>query len=53
MSLERGALHERLLAEIVAEFPGFAIVPKRDSPLQQAHRRACSRWSPSADSATT
>lgn len=35
MSLERGALHERLLAEIVAEFPGFAIVPKRDSPLQR------------------
>ena len=35
MTLERASLHERLLADIVAEFPGFAIVPKRDSRLQK------------------
>jgi hypothetical protein len=35
MSLPRASLHERLLADIVAEFPAFAIVPKRESPLQK------------------
>jgi hypothetical protein len=34
MSLERAFLHERLLAEIVAEFPSFEILPKRGRPLQ-------------------
>jgi hypothetical protein len=28
-------LHERLLAEMVAEFPGFAVLPKRGSTLQR------------------
>jgi len=32
----RAARHERLLDDIVAEFPGFAIVPKRTSGLQRA-----------------
>lgn len=30
------ALHERVLAEIRAEFPTFRIVPKRGDPLQRA-----------------
>jgi hypothetical protein len=29
------SLHEALLADIRAEFPSFAIVPKRDDPLQR------------------
>ena len=33
MTLE--PLHERLLADIATEFPGFAVVPKRDSALQK------------------
>jgi hypothetical protein len=33
--MTRGSLHEPLLAEIVAEFPGFAVIPKRDSALQK------------------
>jgi hypothetical protein len=33
---EARSLHEGLLAEIVAEFPAFAIVPKRESRLQKA-----------------
>jgi hypothetical protein len=28
--------HEALLAEILAEFPGFEVIPKRDSGLQRA-----------------
>jgi hypothetical protein len=35
MTLQRAAMHERLLAEMSAEFPGFAVVPKRDSSLQK------------------
>jgi hypothetical protein len=35
MSLARASMHERLLAEIAAEFPGFEIVPKRESALQK------------------
>jgi hypothetical protein len=33
--MTRESLHERLLADIVAEFPGFEVVPKRDSALQK------------------
>jgi hypothetical protein len=30
------SLHERLLAEIAAEFPGFAVLPKRGDRVQRA-----------------
>ncbi len=36
MTAARGARHERLLAEIASEFPGFAVLPKRTSGLQRA-----------------
>jgi hypothetical protein len=35
MTMQRASMHERLLADMVAEFPGFAVVPKRDSSLQK------------------
>jgi hypothetical protein len=35
MTMQRAAMHERLLLEIAAEFPGFAVVAKRESSLQK------------------